>query len=77
MEKVLEADPAALLALPGFDQDTVDAVMAAAQTEQAARAQAAPAEPEPAEASDADAIDGGMTAASGEAAGEAQDQESK
>jgi hypothetical protein len=38
VEKVLEADPAALLALPGFDQDTIDAVVAAARTEQAARA---------------------------------------
>jgi len=34
VEKVLEADPAQLVSLPGFDQDTVDAVVAAAQAEQ-------------------------------------------
>jgi N utilization substance protein A len=35
VEKVLEADPDALAALPGFDADTVEAVVAAARTQQA------------------------------------------
>ena len=43
MEKVLAAPAEQLLALPGFDQDTVDAVIAAAKTVQAG------AEPAPAE----------------------------
>jgi len=41
VEKVIEASPESLLALPGFDQDTVDAVVAAAKALQAAH----PAEP--------------------------------
>src|SRR6187399_2706060 len=36
VEKVIEASPESLLALPGFDQDTLDAVVAAAKAEQAA-----------------------------------------
>jgi N utilization substance protein A len=35
VEKVLNASPESLLALPGFDQDTVDAVVAAAKSVQA------------------------------------------
>ncbi len=54
VDKVLAADHAALLALPGFDQDTIDAVMAAARSVQASRgagAEAGAAEPgEPADA---------------------------
>ncbi|MCC7009312.1 MAG: transcription termination/antitermination protein NusA [Acidobacteria bacterium] len=44
-DKVLDADPAQLASLPGFDQDTVDAVIAAARAEIAASedAGAAPA----------------------------------
>jgi N utilization substance protein A len=42
VEKILAATSEDLLALPGFDQDTLDAVLAAARAEQAA---AAPAEP--------------------------------
>jgi N utilization substance protein A len=38
VEKVLEASPDALAALPGFDADTVEAVLAAARTQQAAEA---------------------------------------
>jgi N utilization substance protein A len=36
VEKVLEASPEALAALPGFDAETVEAVIAAARTQQAA-----------------------------------------
>src|SRR6187399_1470421 len=43
VEKVLEATPEQLLALPGFDQDTIDAVVAAARTEQARANAAVPA----------------------------------
>jgi len=39
VEKVLAATADELLALPGFDQETVDAVVAAAQAEQSAQAQ--------------------------------------
>ncbi len=35
VEKVLAADPDELAALPGFDADTVDAVVAAATSQQA------------------------------------------
>jgi N utilization substance protein A len=42
VEKILAADTAALLALPGFDQDTIDAVVAAAKVEQAAQPPSAP-----------------------------------
>jgi N utilization substance protein A len=44
VEKVLAAEPAQLLALPGFDQDTVDAVQAAARSVPPADA-GEPAEP--------------------------------
>ena len=37
VDKVLEANPVDLLALPGFDQETVDAVVAAAAAEKAAQ----------------------------------------
>jgi N utilization substance protein A len=40
VDKILAADPAQLLALPGFDQDTLDAVLGAARAEQAAIEQA-------------------------------------
>ncbi|HYN08097.1 MAG TPA: transcription termination factor NusA [Vicinamibacterales bacterium] len=40
VEKVLEAGPEALAALPGFDADTIEAVLAAAQVQQAADAAA-------------------------------------
>jgi N utilization substance protein A len=60
VEKVLQAPADDLLALPGFDQETVDAVMAAAQHEQAAQAasgggdaETVAAEPVAAEAGDA------------------------
>jgi N utilization substance protein A len=43
VDKVLEANPLDLGALPGFDQDTVDAVVAAAASEKAQQAAAAPA----------------------------------
>jgi N utilization substance protein A len=50
VDKVLEANPVDLLALPGFDQETVDAVVAAAASEKAR--QPAPADGgEPAEES--------------------------
>jgi N utilization substance protein A len=55
VDKVLEADPAQLAALPGFDQETVDAVIAAAAAEKAAQVPAEPAEPEVAESAPADA----------------------
>src|SRR6187455_936861 len=45
VEKVIEANPESLLALPGFDQDTLDAVVAAAKAQQAADAAEVPAEP--------------------------------
>jgi hypothetical protein len=45
VDKVLEATPEQLLALPGFDQDTIDAVVAAARTEQAHTEPVEPAEP--------------------------------
>ena len=49
VEKILATDSEQLLALPGFDQDTLDAVLVAARAEQAATA-AQPVEPvEPAE----------------------------
>ena len=35
VDKVLEANPVDLLALPGFDQETVDAIVAAAAVEKA------------------------------------------
>jgi N utilization substance protein A len=44
VEKVLDAGTEQLLALPGFDQDTVDAVVEAARIQQAAIAEAAAAE---------------------------------
>jgi len=47
IEKVLEAEPDALAALPGFDAETIDAVRAAAEAERSAQSAAAPAEPEP------------------------------
>ena len=43
VEKVIAADPDVLAALPGFDAETVEAVMAAARTKQAAHAAAAEA----------------------------------
>ena len=53
VEKILAADSERLLALPGFDQDTLDAVLVAARAEQAAATAAQPVEPvepvEPAE----------------------------
>jgi N utilization substance protein A len=52
VEKVLEATPEQLLALPGFDQDTIDAVVAAARTEQARANAAVPAGPEGPDAPD-------------------------
>jgi N utilization substance protein A len=77
VEKVLAADPAALLALPGFDQETVDAVLAAAQVEQAEQAARPPAaEPEAEPESAVEPADGSMVAPSAEAADEARDQES-
>jgi N utilization substance protein A len=45
VEKILAAESEQLLALPGFDQDTLDAVLAAARAEQAAHPPAEPAEP--------------------------------
>ena len=45
VEKVIEASPESLLALPGFDQDTLDAVVAAAKAELAARPVEAASEP--------------------------------
>jgi N utilization substance protein A len=61
VEKVLEASTESLLALPGFDQDTVDAVVAAARVEQAAQQAQASAEPvseeKTAEASEAPATE--------------------
>src|SRR5688572_6014632 len=42
-EKLLEANPVDLLALPGFDQETVEAVLAAARSQQAS-AESAPAD---------------------------------
>jgi transcription termination/antitermination protein NusA len=51
-EKVIEASPESLLALPGFDQDTVDAVVAAAKAEQAAHPAEAPSEPASEETAD-------------------------
>jgi N utilization substance protein A len=52
VEKVLDASPDALAALPGFDADTVEAVLAAARTQQAA--EAAGKDEEPAAAADAE-----------------------
>ena len=52
VEKILEAGAAKLAELPGFDPETVEAVLAAAENERAAQSQAA-AEPEP----PADAVD--------------------
>ena len=52
VEKVLNAPADDLLALPGFDQETVDAVMAAAQNEQAAQAHRAESEETPDAAGD-------------------------
>jgi N utilization substance protein A len=46
VEKVLEATPEQLLALPGFDQDTIDAVVAAARTELANTNAAVPTGPD-------------------------------
>jgi N utilization substance protein A len=43
-EKVLSADPADLAGLPGFDAETVEAVLAAARTQRAPERQAAAAE---------------------------------
>jgi N utilization substance protein A len=40
IDKLLAADPAELAALPGFDSETVDAVLAEARTQQAAQAAA-------------------------------------
>jgi len=40
-EKVIAADPDQLAALPGFDRDTVDAVVAAAKSQQASEQRAA------------------------------------
>ena len=71
VDKVIAADPDALLALPGFDQETVDAVIAAAHAEQAAHPPAA----EPGPPAEAD-VDGSMVAPSAEAADEAREQES-
>jgi len=81
VDKVIAADPDALLALPGFDQETVDAVIAAAHAEQAARPPAAEpvleAEAEAGAGAGADAeVDGSMVAPSAEAADEAREQES-
>jgi hypothetical protein len=42
---VLAASAESLLALPGFDQDTVDAVVSAARVEQAAQQSRASSEP--------------------------------
>ena len=44
VDKVLEARAEDLLALPGFDQETVDAVVAAAGLEKAAQPVAEPAD---------------------------------
>jgi N utilization substance protein A len=42
VDKILEADPAKLAELPGFDAETIEAVLAAAEGERAARDAAAP-----------------------------------
>jgi N utilization substance protein A len=55
VEKVLEAGPDALAALPGFDADTVEAVLAAAKAQQETELASAATEPEPEEAADASA----------------------
>jgi hypothetical protein len=74
---VIAADPDALLALPGFDQETVDAVIAAAHAEQAARPPAAEPGLEAEAGAEAEAeVDGSMVAPSAEAADEAREQES-
>jgi N utilization substance protein A len=67
VEKVLGAGPEALAALPGFDADTVEAVLAAAQVQQAADA-AAGKDEEPAAA--VEAAGEAVEAAGEEAAGE-------
>jgi N utilization substance protein A len=52
VDRVLEADPTDLLALPGFDQETVDAIVAAATSEKSKQAEAAPEAPLAAAADD-------------------------
>src|SRR5687768_4563395 len=77
VDKVIAADPDALLALPGFDQETVDAVIAAAHADQAARPPAAEPVLEAEAGAEAEAeVDGSMVAPSAEAADEAREQES-
>jgi hypothetical protein len=62
VDKLLQADPEQLATLPGFDADTVEAVMAAARAQQAADEAelAARAEQEAEPAGDA-AADEGVT----------------
>jgi N utilization substance protein A len=67
VEKLLEADPEQLAQLPGFDAETVEAVLAAARQQQAIDAQAAAAEAVAAAEADAAAAE---TAATETAAGE-------
>ena len=55
VEKVLEAGPDALAALPGFDADTVEAVRAAAKAQQESELASAATEPEPEEAAETSA----------------------
>jgi N utilization substance protein A len=55
VDRVLDANPSDLLALPGFDQETVDAVVAAATGEKARQAEAAAEEAAAGEAAPADA----------------------
>jgi transcription termination/antitermination protein NusA len=69
VEKVLAANTDELLALPGFDQETVDAVVAAARAEQAAQAQEAAEAP----AADGAAADSAEGAAADSAEGAAAD----
>jgi N utilization substance protein A len=55
VDRVLDANPSDLLALPGFDQETVDAVVAAATSEKARQAEAAAVEAAAGAAAPADA----------------------